>query len=206
MPEDEPALVRLAASCNDRAFEALLDHVANCLYAVISRYVSNTDDQEDLRPEIITRLLEDKKRALRIWEPRAPFSAYVSTIAARHCINWCRKHGRLPQRQLPSSADEEGSVGVLECIAAPLECAQPETHLDQSYLCHALRDCLSDLSAEDRMILRLRFDQELPGQQIAQILNVSHGAARQRIFRALRRLEQLICELHPELLEQCDIE
>ena len=138
------------------------------------------------------RLLADNKRALRRWEPRAPFAAYVSSVAAHHCIDWMRGEGKLPPRRFDPAALGHDSVVdfIEETLPAPSD--TPEEALDQAQLRQTVADALQELSTDDRLVLYLRYEQDLNGVEIASALGISHVAARQRIYRALRRLENIM--------------
>lgn len=201
LPADETELVRLAASCDDEAFSALVDLFGRCVRNVIARFTTDPDDSEDLYSEIVARLLDGNKRALRAWEPRAPFAAYLTTIAARHCLDWSRSRGRLPDIPLPPAEEDDSVTDLIERVAEAPAGAEPQTRIEKRELQTVLHHALQRLCAEDRLVLYFRFEQELPGKQIAHLMGCSPGAARQRLFRALRRLQAELEDLSPGLFD-----
>ncbi len=78
-----------------------------------------------------------------------------------------------------------------ETIPAPAD-ANPAARLECFEGREEVVGALEQLSADDRLILFLRYEQDMTGHEIASALGVTHGAARQRIFRALRRLQDLL--------------
>ncbi|MGI5819660.1 MAG: RNA polymerase sigma factor [Armatimonadota bacterium] len=192
---EEEKLVRLAASCDDDAFCALRDRYRQHLRVLVARYAPTPADREDIFSEIIARLLVDRKRALRNWEPIAPFGAYLTTIAVRHCLSWLDRRERTPATTTLSSGGREVDKRELlqEMIAGGNE-HEPDRIVTGHERRQALHGALMCLSDSDRLVLALRFDQEMTGPEIGRSLGITSGAARQRIFKALRRLSAIIDE------------
>jgi len=199
LPSDDTELIRFAASCSKDAFCEVIDRFERYITLVIARFAPRQTDREDLRSEVVAKLLARKKRALKAWEPRASFGAYVATIAARHCMDWMRRRGRL-QRVALSSGDGASPDILLEEIVSSDDADEPERVMEALERRESLRQAIDELSADDRLVLYLRFDQELSGVEISELLGISHGAARQRLFRAVRRLEDRVGQICPEYL------
>lgn len=199
LPSDDTDLIRLAASCDDEAFCEVIDRFDRYIASALRRYAHLPTDREDLRSEIVTKLLANRKRALRAWEPRASFGAYIATIAARHCMDWLRQRGRLPRARLADA--DSGPDCLLEEIIPAEDEAEPEHFMEACERRESIRAAIDELSSDDRLVLYLRFDQELTGVEIAELLGISHGAARQRLFRAVRRLEDHIERVCPEVMQ-----
>jgi RNA polymerase sigma factor (sigma-70 family) len=203
LPEDERELVELAASCNDDAFSALMTRFQRLMAHIISRTTNDPEDRQDLRSEIIARLLTNRKKPLRDWRPTAPFAAYLGAIASRHCYSWSAQRGLIdahPGRCLSANTSTV-EPELLDHFTAESSVDTPVDALDRSERAELLRTAISQLPDDDRLILKLSFLDEYSGPTIADILGISHGAARQRIFRALRRLERILSETEPGYFE-----
>lgn len=192
-PPNEIRLVRTAAACDDEATLTLCRRFAAAIRHTVGRFTAHVEERDDLHAEVVVKLLADDKRALHRWKPHSPFAAYVSSIAANHCIDWIRARGRLPPSEVDPVALGHASMTELlqESVLAPLEQA-PEEQLIQAELSEKVASALAQMTADDRLILLLRYEQDLSGAEIASALSISNSAARQRIFRALRRLAKLI--------------
>jgi len=201
LPADEPSLVHLAAQCSDEAFCALTERFGRHLRLTVSRFAQNPEDRDDLQAEVVAKLLDNGKQALRVWRPIAPFIAYLTTIGVRHCLHWVERRRRLEglqTLQLPFHGLADDADWPERLVAAdPAD--QPPAALERSLVQEALHDALQELSADDRLVLALRFEQGLNGPTVARLLGISPGAARQRIFKALRRLERRLLARNPDL-------
>ena len=195
LPSAEPALVRLAASCDNDAFCALRDSYEGHLRRIVARHARERADREDLLADITAKLLHDRKRVLRLWRPIAPFAAYLTTVAVRHCLNWASRRSAHDDRTiLASQFSEEPRPGLLERIIADEVGGQPEEIAARGEEREMLHTALMGLSDSDRLVLALRFGDGMSGAAVASTLGISQGAARQRVFKALRRLSTVVAE------------
>ena len=178
---EEVKLVRTAAACDEQATVKLFRRFAGAIRHAISRFASRPEDREDLHSEVVIRLLADEKRALRNWEPRPPFAAYVSSVAAHHCIDWMRAEGKLPPAQVDPAALGHGSMIELlqETHPAPID-REPERLLTQAERRAKVAEGLTELSADDRLILFLRYEQGMNGVEIDTAVNCAVSTAIQR--------------------------
>jgi len=201
LPKDEVPLVRLAAECSQAAFTSLMDRFRRHLRLVVGRYADGRDDRDDLEADVVEKLLRDGKRPLRAWAPRAPFVAYLTTIASRHCIQWAERRNRLPaarRHALPPWDAPQGEDWLARAPANP-STSDPSSIVEEAVVQRVLTAALGELSAADRLALALRFEQGLDGPDMGRVLGISPNAARQRVFKALRRLERLLVARHPDL-------
>lgn len=108
----------------------------------------------------------------------APSLAWLIRIASFEIANARRKRGR----------ERRSSISIVhEELAAP-----DSDDFDGS----SVRSALATLGATDQEIVRLVLWDELPREDIAQILNLSISAVNVRFHRALQRLERLIVVPH----------
>jgi RNA polymerase sigma-70 factor (ECF subfamily) len=194
LPSAEPELVRVAARCSREAFEALLERHRFRLRLLARRFATAADDQEDLVQDVTVRLLDHKKRALCAWQPYASFAAYVTTIAYRQGLEFAERKARLPG-EFPKALPDGGDVAEDGRLARELglvDETDPQQEVLASERSATLHDAVEQLSDSDQLLIRLRFFEQLEAPSIAKVMGISHGAARKRVFDALRRLRRLI--------------
>ena len=202
LPSDETSLVRMAAACSQEAFAALAERFHRLLRLIVMKYADVADDRDDLEADVVAKLLRNRKRALRVWRPRAPFGAYLLTIAARHCIQWAQRDGRLRFQRLGALPGQEEYAGdPLEQMLPAPDSDDPALATEVSFQRQAVCEALARLSADDQLALALRFEEEMKSPAIGRFFHISPGAARQRVFKALRRLERVLAERSPEVFE-----
>jgi RNA polymerase sigma factor (sigma-70 family) len=198
LPSSEPALVKLAGSCNAQAFTALVDSHRRRLQLIAKRFLESLEEREDMVQDVIARLLHDRKRALREWQPFAPFAAYLSTIAYRRGLNVANAQARLNAGRVPALPDAD-PLDERWLPLTPTDAPDPHAEVVSSDRDRVLREALSALPPRDQVILQLRFYEDLRPAEIARIMGLSPGAARKAVFDSVRRLRKHLAP-HTDLI------
>lgn len=195
-PEDDAKLVRKAAACSDRAVEELMARHRRLTDLTIRRYADTPEDRSDLRQDVMVVLLERGKKALKAWRPIASFAAYMATIASRRGLRFAKTAARLRSRETPALPSDERELFAEVALQEITDDApDPLQHLEDSERRAAIASAIVGLSERDRLVIRLRFFEELDGPGLGRVLGISHGAARKAIFDAVRRLREALGEL-----------
>jgi RNA polymerase sigma-70 factor (sigma-E family) len=100
---------------------------------------------------------------------------YVRTVMYREQVSWWRRWGRI--REIVTAAPTEAV------------CPDPSDHTDLRVV---MRDALLRLPPPQRLILVLRYYEDLSEGEVARVLNCSVGTVRSRTHRAVGRLRQLL--------------
>lgn len=107
-----------------------------------------------------------------------------------HLLNWARVAGR--HRAIDVLRTRDGKVvGLSEEMLAALEPVWPEGEAAQSsHSVEALRLCLDRLTPNNKEIIRLRYFEGRPGQQVADSL----GRKLETVYQALARIHKTLAE------------
>ncbi len=140
-------------------------------------------EPDGLRQQVEETLAETVQRALggaEQFDPSRPPVPWLMGIAARvlqgRRRDWARTRRVVPQTDL----GKESWDGLLAKLSAPARRDSEADRID-------LENALSQLEAQAREVIILRFYQGLDGHELAQALNLpSAGAARVRLCRALQ--------------------
>ena len=201
LPRNETDLINLAASCNDRAFCAIRERYRALLERIVRKFTAQPEQREDFEADIVARLLLNRKEHLRKWEPVAPFAAYLTTIATRYCqaqLSKNQRRGTTPLGMLRDGAPES-TTDALERLIPADNSDQPDSTLDRAETDRLVRRAMETLSDRQRLVLAMRFKDGLDGRTMAATLGISHGAVRQRLMNALRKLEAALVEQAPDV-------
>ena len=205
MPSPLPSTLQALLTARDQAtfetawehflaeFSPLLLHVARLTPgdhdSVMNKYVF-----------MIDALRKDQCRRLRAYseDGRGTFTTWLVAVGRRLCIDEHRTRygraeevmsdGRLERRRLEQL---DGSDALLDSIESTL--LSPESAVDRSEVDAQLAMVLSRLDIDDRLLLKLKYEDELPVSEIARIV----GEPSQ--FRIYRRLERLLSTLREGL-------
>jgi len=180
-----------------RVHHRLLLHVA--------RSGARDDDTAmDAYTFVLDRLREHDFRRLRAFaaDGRSTFVTWLVVVAKRLCIDFARaRYGRARSRNEAAAPTDEEQMrrGLIDLAGAELDLGAiadpsertPETIFDTASLRQALRDAIKQLEPRERLILALRFEDELTAERIAATLQMpsTFQVYRQlnRIFEKLRR-------------------
>ncbi len=137
--------------------------------------LANPADGEELAQEVLTAAC----RSLPRFRGRSTLRTWLYRVARNKLTDFYQRQGRGPRKTLPYETVE---------LADSDPDAEAEMVLVQRR--QRLARALSSLGPEDRQVLSLRVDQELPYAEIARILGVRTGAAKMRVARAVQRLQE----------------
>lgn len=143
----------------------------------------NRDLSEDLVQDVFVRVLKYRQT----YQPERPFAAWMYQIARNAHVDQARK------RRLEIVPGEEPAWDDL--ASADLD---PEERLGQAQEIGLLRRALARLPFEKREVLVLSRFQNLKYNEIAAILDCEIGAVKVRVYRAIRELGEIFCELSGE--------
>jgi RNA polymerase sigma factor (sigma-70 family) len=160
----------------ERCREWYRDH-APAVYGYFRFHVPSIDVAEDLTAETFLKLV----RSARRYDPaQGSARTWILAIARNVLRDWGRR-GRL--RQYVAL----GNLHDLEWDAP-----SPEERLLREEEIGRLLDAVATLAPADRELIGLRYGSGLDGAEVAEILGVSEGTVRTRLWRALGRLRAVL--------------
>lgn len=172
--------IRLAQNGEQEAFGRLVERYQRRVFSLVFHVVRRQDEVEDLAQEIFLKAF----RAIRSYNFRASFGAWISRIAVNHCYDYLRRQrsSRLSYYwQLPDDTQR-----VLEAMPQRDRGGlSAEEQIAQKDLVQKL---LERAPAEDRVVLSLKEIEDLPVEEIGEILNWSTSKVKVRLHRARKRM------------------
>ena len=179
----EEELIRRAAQGDDGAFEQLVLAHQRQVYNLCLRICCNEADAMDLSQEAFIRAW----RGLEQYQFGAEFSTWLYRLTRNVCIDFLRAQKRRQTVPLHLNDDE----GETE-LPLPDTAEGPEERAVAGERRRALAQAMQALSPEHREILTLRVIEDLPYEQIAQILGVRTGTVKSRLARARISLKNIL--------------
>jgi RNA polymerase sigma-70 factor (ECF subfamily) len=181
---DEQLVVR-ASLGEDRAFGALVERHSQKLFRLAWRMSHNESDAEDAVQETFLRTY----RQLRRFDARSKFSTWLYRICVNYTLDLIRNRGRQPLTAM--HADEE-TTDLAERVAS--DRPDPERQALSREVNSRVQVALARLTESERAAFVLRHYEGLGIEDIARILGVRAGAAKNTVFRAVQKLRR---ELQP---------
>ena len=183
--DTDQQLVQRAQRGDLRAFDLLVLKYQGRIAALVSRYVSDAGEVEDVTQEAFIKAY----RALGKFRGDSAFYTWLYRIAANAAKNHLVAKGRRPGADA-TIEDAEGfdEGGMLS------ESASPEALAMGGELAEVVESALNALSDELKAALMLREFDGLSYDDIADVLGCPVGTVRSRIFRAREAVDQRVKE------------
>jgi RNA polymerase sigma-70 factor (ECF subfamily) len=144
-------------------------------------------EAEDAVQEIMLKVYKN----LAHYDGRRSMSAWIYTIARNHCTDLRRK-----RRVLSMSLDDDADGAPPTAAAAAAAAEQRYRTPEQAYLAQEVRRSIdtfmAELGSEDRSVLFLRFFEELPYAEIADVTGRPAGTVRYRVHELKKRLKDYL--------------
>jgi RNA polymerase sigma-70 factor (ECF subfamily) len=183
--DTDQQLVQRAQRGDLRAFDLLVLKYQGRIAALVSRYVSDAGEVEDVTQEAFIKAY----RALEKFRGDSAFYTWLYRIAANAAKNHLVAKGRRPGADA-TIEDAEGfeEGGMLS------ESASPEALAMGNELAEVVESALNALPDELKAALMLREFDGLSYDDIADVLGCPVGTVRSRIFRAREAIDQRVKE------------
>ena len=183
--DTDQQLVQRAQRGDLRAFDLLVLKYQGRIAALVSRYVSDAGEVEDVTQEAFIKAY----RALGKFRGDSAFYTWLYRIAANTAKNHLVAKGRRPGAHA-TIEDAEGfdEGGMLS------ESASPEALAMGGELAEVVESALNALPDELKAALMLREFDGLSYDDIADVLGCPVGTVRSRIFRAREAVDQRMKE------------
>jgi RNA polymerase sigma-70 factor (ECF subfamily) len=175
--EVDQQLVERAQRGDKHAFELLVVKYQRRLGRLISRFVRNNGEAEDLTQEAFIKAY----RALPAFRGDSAFYTWLYRIGINTAKNYLTTKGR---KAPTSTAFDTEEAEAFEEASLLHEVATPENELMSKQVVEVVNASLQQLPEDLRTALTLREIEGLSYEEIAAVMNCPIGTVRSRIFRA----------------------
>jgi RNA polymerase sigma-70 factor (ECF subfamily) len=191
---DAGLTARLKAGDPD-AFEELVRTYGGRLLAVARRFVRNESDAQD----IVQAAYLSAFRALPQFEGGCQVSTWLHRIVVNTALMKLRTRRRKPEEPiellLPAFQEDGHHVEQFSDWTTPADAL-----LEKKETRATVRACIAQLPDNYREVLMLRDIDELPTQEVAQLLNLTPTAVKVRLHRARQALSTLLRKQYAQSL------
>ena len=181
--EDEAQAVTRARGGDSEAFRLLVERHSREVFRLAFRMTGNEHDAEDVVQEAFLKAY----RNLSAFEERAQFGSWVHRIAANCAYDLLRARVRRDDR-LEHAEGPEGD----RTLSVAADDPSPERLVAGREVQGRLRAALARLSALERTAFTLRHVEGMSIAEISNALDLDASAAKQSVFRAVRKLRQAL--------------
>ncbi|MBI2225174.1 MAG: RNA polymerase sigma factor RpoE [Betaproteobacteria bacterium] len=187
--EVDQQLVERAQRGDKKAFELLVVKYQRKLARLLSRFVRDASEVEDVTQEAFIKAY----RALPSFRGDSAFYTWLYRIGINTAKNYLVSLGR--RAPTVTGVDSEEAEGIEEGDQLR-DLNTPENQMMSRQLAETVNHALQELPEELRTAITLREIDGMSYEEIAQIMNCPIGTVRSRIFRAREAIAQ---RLRPQL-------
>jgi RNA polymerase sigma factor (sigma-70 family) len=164
----------------DAAWKTFVSEYSRLLLHVTRSVTSTHDDAMDAYAFVLEQLRADRCRRLRDFtaDPRCKLSTWMVVVARRLCLDLYRhRYGRTrgddPQEQRALRRRLQDLLGEpIEPAELPApRSGRSELAIREAELLAGLEYALATLTPRDRLLIRLRFEDDLTAQEIARLID-----------------------------------
>lgn len=173
-----------ARAGEDKASRALVEALYPQVIRIVRSHRPVRLAEEDLAQDIFVKLFGRLDRYEE--QDGVPFEHWVSRLAVRTCLDALRAERRRPELRCSDLAEEDNRW--LEYLLTETAAVPDSTDFSAAELVERM---LAQLSAEDRLVIRLLDLEQKSVAEISQLTGWSRAAVKVRVFRARHLLRKV---------------
>jgi RNA polymerase sigma-70 factor (ECF subfamily) len=176
------ALMARVAKGDHRAFRQLVERHQNAVVGTVTKMLGNASDSEDIAQMVFIRIWKHAGN----YKPDNKFTTYLYTIVRNLVYNESRRRSR--KRTI--STDQREDEQHLHYPDDPAY--QPDATLLDNELRAAIDAAIESLPETQRLAVILRRYENLPYEEIAEVLDTSVSSVKSLLFRARTTLRETL--------------
>jgi RNA polymerase sigma-70 factor (ECF subfamily) len=176
---DDVELMRLAGQGDERAFEQLIERHQNLVIGTVAKMLGGPEGAEDIAQQVFIRAWQSAPR----YRPEAKFTTWLLTIVRNLVFNESRRRRR---GFFQPFENDDGSVPDIH----DLSMRDASAEIGERELREAIDAAIASLPEAQRMAIILRRFEDMPYEDIAEVLKTSVPAVKSLLFRAREDLRE----------------
>ncbi|KXH81698.1 RNA polymerase sigma factor [Sporosarcina sp. HYO08] len=173
--QEESEWIQQVLAGNKQAYAFIIDKYKNPLYGTILRMTQHPQDAQDLVQEAFIKVYEQ----LHQYDATGSFSSWLYRVAINHCMDEFRKK----RYQMKQVEVEESSI---------VNTNHPEVIFLQKEKKRQLERLIATLPEDERIIILLRYVNELGYIEISELVDVPLSTVRNKLHRAKKKMRATV--------------
>lgn len=171
---DESYVIKQVLSGNKQAYADIINTYKTPLYATVLRMTNHHQLAQDLVQEAFIKIYEQLANY-----KEGSFNSWLYRVAINHCIDELRKK----QYQFSNEPLHDEQL---------IEINHPEVIYLKKERERQLEELISELPEQERMILLLRYSNDLSYKQIAELLKIPLSDVRNKLHRSKKKMREQV--------------
>lgn len=177
--------VKQAIEGDQKAYAELMGRYRGSIFHMMLKMVNSREDADDLTLEAFGKAFNK----LESYAPKYAFSTWLFKIATNNCIDYIRKK-RLNLLSIDDTLEPDGSQSYSNNLKSST--LDPEERFIKNQRVKLIRRVMGQLNLKYRLMIELRYFEELTYDEIAQELDIPLGTVKAQLFRAKEILYSLL--------------
>ncbi|MHC0037523.1 RNA polymerase sigma factor [Pseudoneobacillus sp. C159] len=173
--EEERQWIHEVLAGNKQAYAHIINKYKNQLYATILRMTKNPQDAQDLVQESFIKVYHQ----LGKYDGKGSFAGWLYRVAINHCMDEFRK-----------KRHQNNQVAVDDIILENPN--HPEIIFLKKEKNRQLERLIAGLPEDERMIILLKYANELSYEEISELMVVPLSTVRNKLHRAKKKLRETV--------------
>ncbi|WP_335870894.1 RNA polymerase sigma factor SigW [Bacillus sp. 2205SS5-2] len=167
---------------DQNAFAEIVELYKDKVFQICYRMLGNRHEAEDMAQEAFMKAYIN----IHTFQQNRKFSTWLYRIATNLCIDRIRK--KKPDYYL--DAEVRGTEGLTLYSQVSTDAALPEEEVESMELQETIQKKISNLPEKYRSVIVLKYIEELPLQEISEILDLPLGTVKTRVHRGREALRK----------------
>jgi RNA polymerase sigma-70 factor (ECF subfamily) len=172
----DDALIEETRGGSRLAFDQLMQRYQRLVFRVSYTFARQPEDALDITQEVFLKAYKN----LGAYQGRGTFKSWLLRITHNQAIDWLRKHKR------------HRGHGELTLDNIPEVAATQESELYMHEQRKILMSEMEGLNPKQRLAVSLRYFEEMPIRDIAEVLECSQGVVKSILFRSVEKLRNRV--------------
>jgi RNA polymerase sigma-70 factor (ECF subfamily) len=177
-PDDKELLIQFRDPAKkERAYTAIIKKYQEKLYWHIRRLVVNHDDANDVLQNVFIKVW----KGLENFREDSQLYTWLYRIATNESLTFLEQE----KKRSVVSLQDEMDGGLSNRVKA-------DTNFDANKLEWRLQVAIQQLPEKQRVVFNLRYYDEMPYQEMSEILDTSEGALKASYHHAVKKIEEFL--------------
>lgn len=172
---DDAECVRLVQQGDTDSFEVLVRRHEKAIFNLIYRLLGNYDEATEVAQEVFLSAF----KSIHQFRGEANFSTWLYRIGLNHASTRRKSLHNSQQRHIPLDGIEVIADGTVDLVK----------DVEQKEIRQRIQQALNSLDPEDARIILLRDLQDIPYENVAEMLDIPVGTVKSRLHRARQALK-----------------
>lgn len=179
---DEEIVRAITEEGKTEMFSILYDRYADKVFRKCISFAHDREIAQDMVQDVLLKVFTQLSK----FKGKSRFSTWLYAIT----YNFCVEHYRKSSRMRTVDIDEGPDLADID---------DDEDDLLDSRA-HTLKHALNQVSAEEKVLLLMKYQDDTPIRDIMDTLEISESAVKMRLSRARKRVKQIIVEQEKRIL------